>query len=51
MRAVVQRVSSASVEVEGQVVGAIGAGLLALVGVTHTDEGEQAGAEIGRAHV
>ncbi|MFI6602791.1 D-aminoacyl-tRNA deacylase [Nonomuraea sp. NPDC050536] len=38
MRAVVQRVSSASVEVEGQIVGAIdGPGLLVLVGVTHAD--------------
>ncbi|MGC0143081.1 D-aminoacyl-tRNA deacylase [Pseudactinotalea sp. Z1732] len=37
MRAVLQRVSSASVEVEGQVVGQIGTGLLALIGVTHTD--------------
>ncbi|TYB69933.1 D-tyrosyl-tRNA(Tyr) deacylase [Nonomuraea sp. PA05] len=38
MRAVVQRVSSASVEVDGQVVGAISEpGLLVLVGVTHTD--------------
>jgi D-tyrosyl-tRNA(Tyr) deacylase len=38
MRAVVQRVSRASVTVEGSVVGAIeGPGLLALVGVTHDD--------------
>ncbi|MEU1386168.1 MULTISPECIES: D-aminoacyl-tRNA deacylase [unclassified Nonomuraea] len=38
MRAVVQRVSSASVEVEGQTVGAVDEpGLLVLVGVTHTD--------------
>jgi D-tyrosyl-tRNA(Tyr) deacylase len=38
MRAVVQRVSSASVEVEGRTVGAIQKpGLLVLVGVTHTD--------------
>ncbi|MGC0249911.1 D-aminoacyl-tRNA deacylase [Pseudactinotalea sp. Z1748] len=37
MRAVLQRVSSAAVEVEGQVVGQIGTGLLALIGVTHTD--------------
>jgi D-tyrosyl-tRNA(Tyr) deacylase len=35
---VVQRVSSASVEVGGETVGAIGAGLLALVGVTHDDD-------------
>ena len=38
MRAVVQRVTSASVDVDGEVVGAIGAGLLALVGVTHDDD-------------
>lgn len=37
MRAVLQRVKSASVEVEGQVVGSIDTGLVALVGVTHTD--------------
>ena len=38
MRAVVQRVSEASVTVDGEVVGAIGAGLCALVGVTHDDD-------------
>lgn len=38
MRAVVQRVTSASVEVAGETVAAIGAGLLVLVGVTHTDD-------------
>lgn len=37
MRAVVQRVSSASVTVDGQVVGAIDAGLLVLLGVTDGD--------------
>jgi D-aminoacyl-tRNA deacylase len=38
MRAVVQRVSSASVTVDGKVVGAIEEpGLLVLVGVTHSD--------------
>ena len=37
MRAVVQRVLSASVEVDGQTVGAVGTGLLVLVGVTHSD--------------
>ena len=38
MRSVVQRVTRASVEVDGEVVGSIGAGLLALVGVTHDDD-------------
>ncbi len=42
MRAVVQRVSSASVTVDDEVVGAIGAGLVALVGATHDDGPEQA---------
>jgi D-tyrosyl-tRNA(Tyr) deacylase len=37
MRAVVSRVTSASVTVEGAVVGGIDAGLLALVGVARTD--------------
>ncbi|WP_017599236.1 D-aminoacyl-tRNA deacylase, partial [Nocardiopsis lucentensis] len=38
MRAVVQRVSHASVTVDGEVVGEITSpGLMALVGVTHTD--------------
>ncbi len=37
MRALVQRVTRASVTVDGQVVGAIDAGLCVLVGVTHAD--------------
>lgn len=37
MRAVVQRVARASVTSEGVEVGAIGPGLVVLVGVTHTD--------------
>ncbi|MEI4271490.1 D-aminoacyl-tRNA deacylase [Klenkia sp. LSe6-5] len=37
MRAVVSRVGRASVVVDGAVVGAVGRGLLALVGVTHGD--------------
>jgi D-tyrosyl-tRNA(Tyr) deacylase len=38
MRALVQRVTEATVTVDDEVVGAIGAGLCALVGVTHADE-------------
>ena len=37
MRAVIQRVSSASVRVDGETVGAIDRGFLVLVGVTHGD--------------
>lgn len=37
MRGVVQRVSTASVEVEGAIVGSIGRGVLLLVGATETD--------------
>ena len=37
MRAVVQRVRRASVRVDGETVGQIGAGLLVLLGVTHGD--------------
>lgn len=38
MRCVVQRVSSASVEVEGELIAAIGRGLMVLVGVEETDD-------------
>jgi D-tyrosyl-tRNA(Tyr) deacylase len=38
MRAVVQRVTEATVRVDGEVAGAIGAGLCVLVGVTHDDD-------------
>jgi len=47
MRAVVQRVSEASVVVDGQVVGAIGRGFLVLLGVTHSD-GETEAAALAR---
>lgn len=43
MRAVVQRVSSASVDVEGKVTGLIGVGFLALVGVARDDTEADAG--------
>ena len=43
MRAVVQRVTQASVSVDGHVTGAIDEpGLMVLVGVTHTDTADQA---------
>ena len=42
MRAVVQRVSEAGVTVEGRVTGAIGKGLLVLVGIGHADTEETA---------
>ena len=42
MRAVVQRVSRAAVSVAGEVVGAIGRGVVVLVGVTHGDTAAQA---------
>ncbi len=40
MRAVIQRVSSASVSVDRQVLGSIGAGLVVLLGVEAADTGE-----------
>lgn len=42
MRAVVQRVSEARVEVGGETVGAVGSGVCVLVGVTHDDTPELA---------
>jgi D-aminoacyl-tRNA deacylase len=50
MRAVVQRVTDASVEVAGETVGAIGTGLLVLVGVTHTDTPAEAAALARKVH-
>lgn len=42
MRAVVQRVSNARVDVDGQCVGQIGTGLVVLLGVTHDDNTDTA---------
>ena len=47
MRAVVQRVQSASVTVAGELVGSIGPGLCALIGVTHDDD-ESSAASLAR---
>ena len=50
MRAVVSRVLSASVTVDGAVVGEIGAGLLVLLGVTHSDTDATATAMARKVH-
>ncbi|MGA3488504.1 D-aminoacyl-tRNA deacylase [Micromonosporaceae bacterium DT55] len=50
MRAVVQTVSRASVTVDGEVVGAIGEGLLVLLGVTHDDSSETARTMARKVH-
>ena len=42
MRALVQRVSQASVSVEGEPVSSIGEGLLVLLGITHSDSDSDA---------
>lgn len=42
VRALVQRVSEASVTVEGETIGQIGPGILALIGITHNDAEAQA---------
>ena len=42
MKAVIQRVKEASVEIEGRQTARIGAGLLVLLGITHADREEQA---------
>ena len=42
MRAVIQRVTSAQVRVDGQVVGQIGQGFLVLLGIAHGDGDEEA---------
>jgi D-tyrosyl-tRNA(Tyr) deacylase len=54
MRAVVQRVSRAAVRVDGETVGACGAGLVVLVGAGHEDTSETAGrlaAKVARLRV
>jgi D-tyrosyl-tRNA(Tyr) deacylase len=50
MRAVLQRVTQAEVRVNGAVVGSIGPGLVALVGVTHDDQPTQATALAAKIH-
>lgn len=50
MRAVVTRVSEASVVVDGQLVGAIGSGLLALVGAGRDDDADRARALARKVH-
>jgi D-aminoacyl-tRNA deacylase len=50
VRAVVSRVSTAAVTVEGQVVGRIGPGLLSLVGVGHADDAGSARAMARKIH-
>ena len=50
MRGLVQRVARASVTVDGEVVGSVGAGLAVLVGVTHTDGEDQARALAVKVH-
>ncbi|HVX16511.1 MAG TPA: D-aminoacyl-tRNA deacylase [Acidimicrobiales bacterium] len=50
MRALVQRVTSASVTVDGDVVGEIGAGLCVLVGVTHDDDERSAARLAEKVH-
>jgi D-tyrosyl-tRNA(Tyr) deacylase len=50
MRAVVMRVREARVEVGSEIVGAIGAGLLVLLGVAHDDTADDAEALARRVH-
>ncbi|MDT0277933.1 D-aminoacyl-tRNA deacylase [Blastococcus goldschmidtiae] len=50
MRAVVSRVSTAAVSVDGAVVGEIGPGLLSLVGVGRTDDADAARALARKIH-
>ncbi len=48
MRALIQRVSKASVSIDGEVVGAIGPGLLILLGVSRDDTDEDASYIVGK---
>ena len=41
MRALIQRVSEASVSIDGQDVGKIGKGIVILLGIAHTDTGKE----------
>jgi D-tyrosyl-tRNA(Tyr) deacylase len=50
VRAVVSRVLSAGVTVDGAVTGSIGPGLLVLLGVTHTDTASTAGTLARKVH-
>lgn len=50
MRAVLQRVIAASVQVDGAVVGSIDAGLVVFLGITHTDTDEDARALAEKIH-
>lgn len=50
MRAVVQRVTRASVEVAGETVGRIDTGLVVFVGVTHSDTEQHASALARKVH-
>ncbi|MDP9092804.1 MAG: D-aminoacyl-tRNA deacylase [Actinomycetota bacterium] len=50
MRAVVQRVTRAAVEVDGILVSQIGSGLVAFVGVTHNDSAAASVALAGKIH-
>ena len=50
MRAVVQRVTGARVDVEGRTVGEIGTGLVVLLGVTHDDTADTASRLAAKIH-
>lgn len=50
MRALLQRVERAAVDVDGRIVGQIGVGLLVLLGVTHDDGHADAAALAAKVH-